>query len=95
MLHRIQRDGQRQVGHLRLRPIHLAERHLEFFEVIVINALLQHARKDFVRQRILRQEAIYPNRLDPRQELPVSDIAGSQRGERYLIETVVVAIFAI
>src|SRR3954469_3134489 len=71
-----------------------AERHLEFFEIVVICALLHLAQKKVVRDQIPLREAGSIDRLDPGQVGKVALVASSRRCKGKIAELVIVAIIA-
>ena len=92
---RIQRHGQRQVGEVRVRPLHLAQRHFEFLEIEVGDALLEPALHVLVGKNVLLREARDVDRLQPREEALVAGVLALDSRKRIVVEPVVVAIIAI
>src|SRR5579859_1011592 len=75
VFHRIEGDRERQIREGSVDAILLVDRHLEFFQVKVGNALLQHANQQVVGELILVGETRRGNRLEAAEESPICLIA--------------------
>jgi hypothetical protein len=95
VLHRVQRHGERQIGQVNVRALHLAERHLVFLERMVVDALLQRAHQHLVRHHILRGKTAGRYRHQARKEILVAGVAASDSLERVVVQLLVVAIVAV
>ncbi len=68
MLDRIEGHRKRKVGETRVDAIHLIDRHLIFFELIVGEPLLQHANQEIVREKVLLGKACGRDAVEARQK---------------------------
>ena len=53
MLHRIERDRERQIGQVGVDAVHLIDRHFEFFQIVIGVAQFEHAHQQIVGELIL------------------------------------------
>ena len=65
VLDRVERNGERQIGKAGVDAILLVDRHLVLFEIVVGDALLQHAHQKIVGELVLIGETSSGNGLQP------------------------------
>ena len=94
MLHRIERDRERQIGQVGVDAVHLIDRHFEFFQIVIGVAQFEHAHQQIVGELILFGHAGGGDRGDLGQEIAIGLVAVGERGQRTFGEFVVVAIIA-
>src|SRR3954454_14065441 len=94
MLHGVEWDRKRKVRQTGMDAALLADWHLVFFEVEVINALLEHANKKIVRELVLVRKARSRNGLKALQKILVSLVALGDGRKRVLGKLVIVTIVA-
>ena len=92
MLHRIERNRQRQIGEIGVNAALGGDRHLVFFEPKIGNALLEDANQQVVRKLVLIGESLGRDGLQPLEKRFVRLVPLGNRVERVVGEPVVVAV---
>ena len=91
----VERDGEREVGQLGVRAIHLRDGHLVLFEAVVGEALLEGADEQIVGEQVLLGEAGGGDGFEAGEKGLVGGVAAGDAGERDVVELVVVAVVAV
>ena len=77
LLHRIEGNGERQVGEVQMRAVHLVHRHLIFLEAVIVDALPQRAAQNLMGKSVLLGETLGRDRLQAREIALIGCRAGS------------------
>ena len=91
----VERDGEREVGEVGVRAVHLRDGHLVFFEAVVVEALLEGAHEQVVGELILLGEAGGGDGFEAGEKGLVGGVPAGDAGERVVVELVVVAVVAV
>jgi hypothetical protein len=95
LLHRLERESKRQISETDMRAAHLANRHLVFFEVIVVDALLQRAQQNLVGHRILFGKAGRLDGFQAREKMLVIRVLGAECCQGPSVQSVIIPIIAV
>jgi hypothetical protein len=91
----VEGHAERKVGKAGVDAVHLVYGHLEFFEVVVVETLLEDAAEEVVREDVLLGEAGGGNSLEAGEVGEVGGVAAIDGGEGAVGELVVVAIVSV
>jgi hypothetical protein len=88
----VERHGQRKVGQAGVHAVHLIDRHLVLFEVIVVQTLLENADEEVVGEGVLLGKTNGRDSFEATEEGGVGAVTARHRGKRMIGELVVVAV---
>ena len=94
-MHCVEWHGKRQISQAHLRTLELVHGHLEFFEVVVLDALLKRLAHHLVRERVLFGKAGGRNGLQARKERLIAYVHTLEGSEGLVVQAIVIAIVTV